>query len=73
MNNLLKILLVVLGGMLIGFSLGMITANSITLGGAGYWAITVVGLILGGFLIATGLAKKEKKVAKEEKTPEEIN
>jgi hypothetical protein len=52
--------------MLIGFGLGMIIANLVTPGGAGYWVITVVGLILGGFLIAMGLTKKEEKTVKKE-------
>ncbi len=66
MRNLLKILLVVLGGILIGFGIGMIIADSTALGGLEYWIIIVVSLILGGFLMAIGLTKKEKKVDKEE-------
>ena len=58
MRNLLKILLVVLGGILIGFGIGMIIADSTALGGLEYWIIIVVSLILGGFLMAIGLTKK---------------
>jgi len=70
MQNALKILLIILGGMAIGFGLGMITADSFVPGEIEYWAITVVSLILGGFLMAMGLTKKEKKIDKKEEPSE---
>ena len=71
MPGILKILLVFLGGLLIGFGLGMVAAISVVSTQMQYWVIIVVSLILGGFLMALGLTKKEKKRVKEEKEKKE--
>jgi len=66
--NILKFLLVILGGMLIGFGIGMIVADSLILEGIQYWLAVIAGLILGGFFIALGLQiRQHPKVKKEKK------
>ena len=67
-NILLKFLLTVLGGISIGFGIGIIVVNSLILEGIKYWLVIIVRLILGGFLMALGLMiksrpKTEKKSA----------
>lgn len=70
MSNFFKILLLIFGGLIIGFGLGMVTVNSVSLGSSGYWAAVIGSLILGGFLLAIGLTKKRKKEF-EEKLPQQ--
>jgi uncharacterized membrane-anchored protein len=68
MSNIFKFLLVILGGMLIGFGTGMIVADSLILEGIQYWLAVIASLILGGFFIALGLQiKQHPKVKKEKK------
>jgi len=66
MKNVLKGLLIVLGGLMIGFGIGMVVANSFIFGEAKYWVAVIGSLTLGGFLMALGLTGREEEI-KEEK------
>lgn len=65
MENIFKNLLVILGGLMIGFGIGLVVASSLTFGEAKYWTAIIGSLILGGFLMAVGLTSKEEKKGKE--------
>jgi uncharacterized protein YacL len=74
MQNIFKNLLVVLGGLMIGFGIGMITSSSFIFGETKYWVAVVVSLILGGFFTALGLTGKkkvEKKITEDEEEKKE--
>jgi len=55
-----------LGGLLIGFGLGIIISQNIGFSTFQYLAILILSLILGGFILAFSLKRSEKKT--EEKT-----
>ena len=60
-SRLLKGLLISLGCLLIGFGIGMIISENFQMEKNQYWLITAGSLILGGFVVALGIAKKVPK------------
>lgn len=70
MLNIFKIPLVLFGGMLIGLGIGIIFGNFLISESTKYWLSVIISLVLGGFLLASGLMTKkqpkEKIIEKEE-------
>ncbi len=71
MINIFKTPLIFLGGVSIGFGIGMIAGNFLISEGTSYWLLIVISLVFGGFLSAFGLTIK--KEAKEKITEQEEN
>lgn len=70
MINIFKTPLIFLGGVSIGFGIGMITGSFLISEGTNYWLSIIISLIFGGFLSAFGFmmkkGAKEKIIEKEE-------
>ena len=58
---MLKILSRILGGLLIGFGLGILLTQSVSLSHGQYLIILILSLVLGGFFLAVDWRRKEKK------------
>lgn len=80
MNILFKSFLIFIGGILLGFGIGVVATNFLVKQETMYWTAIVSSLILGGFFMALGLAarsplksKKEEEVTKSQdiNTPED--
>ncbi|MFH1401392.1 MAG: hypothetical protein ABIG40_00235 [Parcubacteria group bacterium] len=67
MINIYKVSLIFIGGILIGFGIGIIFGNFLISEGINYWLAVIVSLVFGGFLLALGLMTKKNS---EEKTTE---
>lgn len=73
MTNIFKVSLIFFGGILIGFGTGLIIGKNLLFTDTTFWLVAISSLILGGFLMALGLAiarskkePKEKMVEKDE-------
>jgi NhaP-type Na+/H+ or K+/H+ antiporter len=67
MNGILKFILTIIGGILIGFGLGIFVYKNALLGKGQYEIAMILSLILGGFFIALGMpGKRMMRIEKEE-------
>jgi F0F1-type ATP synthase assembly protein I len=67
MINIFKVFLIFFGGILIGFGIGLIIGKNLLFTDTAFWSVAISSLILGGFLMAFGLAiVRRKKEPKEE-------
>ncbi len=73
MKSAFKNFLLIIGGIAIGFGIGMVVATYLTFGEIGYWMAVIISLILGGFLMAIGITFKNAKKIVETVDDEELN
>jgi NhaP-type Na+/H+ or K+/H+ antiporter len=67
MNGIIKFIFTILGGVLIGFGLGIFVYKSALLAIRQYEIAMILSLILGGFFIALGMpGKRMMRIEKEE-------
>ena len=67
MRILFKSLLIFIGGVLIGFGMGVVATNFLVRQETIYWIAIVSSLILGGFFVALGLVARAPLKIKKEK------
>jgi len=66
MNRFIKFIFTILGGILIGFGLGIMAHKNAVLSGAQFEAAIIMSLIAGGFFVALGLPGKKIQETEEE-------
>lgn len=66
MNRIIKFVFTVLGGILIGFGLGILAYKNAFLGKGQYEIAMVLSLILGGFFLALGIPGRAARYAAED-------
>ena len=73
MHILFKSILIFMGGILLGFGMGIVATNFLIKEEAVYWGSIVGTLILGGFFIALGMTAKTNSFKEEVSGPEKID
>ena len=73
MHILFKSILIFIGGVLLGFGIGIVATNFLIKEETVYWGTIVSSLILGGFFIALGMTARTNSLKKEASRPEEAD
>ncbi|UMX47543.1 MAG: hypothetical protein L7H18_03795 [Candidatus Nealsonbacteria bacterium DGGOD1a] len=69
MNRFIKFIFTILGGILIGFGLGIMAHKNSVLSATQFEVATVMSLIAGGFFLALGIPGKKIRPDYEKETP----
>ena len=69
MNSFIKFIFTILGGIFVGFGLGIMAHKNSILSGAQFEVAIVLSLIAGGFFLALGIPGKKTRQEDEREAP----